>query len=115
MPSGIAFKLNSSLRGQSAKIKSNLYNKLYKVAEEIAAIAQQLAPEDTGHLRDSISIKVTVTSGIIRIVCQTKDADHPEYSWFVEYGTSDSPAQPFLTPAAESVRARLDKMLSKLL
>ena len=69
-------------------------------AEHIGDLAQQLAPFDTGELRDSKVVeqvgpsrwRVSFGRGLpdIRAVAQ-------------EYGTRSSPAQPYLTPAAEQI------------
>ena len=61
------------------------------MSEDVASDARSRAPVDTGALRDSIDVqpgKVTVSV---------------PYAAFVEYGTSDTPAQPFLRPAADTV------------
>jgi HK97 gp10 family phage protein len=108
-------KLNDNLEKYSRQIKRNANRRLFQLAQEIASLAQQLAPVDTGHLRLSISVVETVRSGIFRVVATTADGTHPEYAWFVEWGTRHSPAQPFLTPAYLAVKKRLDRYLKRLL
>ncbi|SRR6266481_3203201 len=64
------------------------------------------APRHTGHLAESINIKLSVTGGdrddttggIIGITGPSKDAF---YGVFQEYGTAREPAQPFVAPAYE--------------
>ena len=65
-------------------------------AAGIAADAASRAPVDTGELRDSIHSE---GSGMGAMVVAA--APHSAY---VEYGTSRSPAQPYLWPAVEAAR-----------
>lgn len=66
-------------------------------AEELQYLAQELAPVRTGALRDSIHVQ-----RIDHLAVQVR-AD-AEYAAFVEYGTSRMAAQPFMTPAMETIR-----------
>lgn len=68
-------------------------------AAQVAAAAQARAPVRTGALRDSITPVPDPESGFARVTAQ---APHAGY---VEFGTSDTPAQPFLRPAADSSRS----------
>lgn len=61
------------------------------LATQVASDAASRAPVDTGTLRDSI-----IHDGG-RVYTDV------EYAPFVEYGTSDMPAQPFMRPAADTV------------
>lgn len=71
---------------------------LNDAAEEIKFLAQELVPVKTGLLRSSIHVE-----RIDHLAVQVRaDAD---YAAYVEYGTSRAPAQPFMTPAIEAVRA----------
>lgn len=70
-----------------------------KVADMVAEEARSLAPVDTGRLRGSIDV---VRDGNNHVVV----TDAP-YAGFVEFGTSRQPAQPFLGPAAETVKLAL--------
>lgn len=76
-----------------------------RAAGFVADLAQQLAPVDTGSLRDTIrvepiqpALQMTVNAGGVQGGVRFVD-----YAAAVEYGTADSPAQPFLTPAARAV------------
>lgn len=80
-----------------ASMKSDGAAHVEGTADDIAADAQSRAPVDTGELRDSIKragggLKSTVEVG----------AKHGVYQ---EFGTSRSPAHPFLWPAVEAARA----------
>lgn len=61
------------------------------LGEDVATDARTLAPVDTGALRDSIHAEPG------KVVVEVP------YAAFVEYGTSDTPAQPYLRPAADTV------------
>lgn len=91
------------------EIRSNRLTRLAerlhaRAAEEVAAaaigcqsIAKVLVPKDTGALARSI---VAEPESPLSWVVGT----NVEYAPFVEYGTYRTPAQPYLTPAAEQVR-----------
>ena len=75
---------------------------LRRLANEVAADARRLAPKRTGRLAASIHVaEVTDRHAIVQADPRNPDAsagDEP-YAGFVERGTSDTPAQPFLRPA----------------
>jgi HK97 gp10 family phage protein len=60
------------------------------LGNEVEVTAQAAAPVDTGALRDSI----VYSDGVVSVGV--------DYAGFVEYGTSDTPAQPYLRPAADT-------------
>lgn len=65
---------------------------LLQTAADIVDVAKQLCPVDTGRLKQSIGAE-PLTKTRVRVGTEV------EYGKYVEYGTSRSPAQPFLTPA----------------
>lgn len=65
-------------------------------AEQAAASARANAPVDTGKLRESISFSKTHSGAVT-----TASAQHAP---MVEFGTVKMPPQPFMLPAAQSVR-----------
>jgi HK97 gp10 family phage protein len=70
---------------------------LEKTAADIYKEALRLVPVDSGALKESIEViigdmEITVTAG-------NQDIDYADY---VEFGTINQKAQPFLTPAFES-------------
>lgn len=72
---------------------------LSQVANDILEDARRGTPVDTGRLRDSGFVDTDGTDHRIGF-------DAP-YSAFVELGTDDTSAQPFLAPAALNNRGRL--------
>jgi len=63
-------------------------------AQAVLNVAEATVPVDTGTLRDSLHVDQD-TDGVL------VGSDVP-YAVFVEYGTSDTPSQPFLRPALDS-------------
>lgn len=88
-------------------------------AEYIRDLAQQLAPEDEGDLKSTIRVEGQEGSGkrLVRAGGVSGPNKFVDYAEHVEYGTADSPAQPFMTPAvkainvAKEVRAELRKLV----
>lgn len=72
------------------------------VGEEVAAKAKELAPVDTGALRDSIASHMASDAGAAKAEIL---ADVP-YAAFVEFGTANMAAEPYLRPALEAVVGR---------
>lgn len=91
----VVFK--SNLKNIASQIERELSEALKETANDIGDLAQQFAPEDTGDLKASKRVKPNGTGWIISF------GEGLGYAAFVEYGTSTSPAQPFLTPAAEAI------------
>jgi HK97 gp10 family phage protein len=81
---------------------------LLQTAADILEVSQQLVPVDTGALKQSGGADV-IDSFTVRI--GYGNDDDIRYAKYVEYGTSVSAAQPFLTPAfaqsEETFKARI--------
>lgn len=88
----------------SAQVKSNVGALLQKAALDIEAHAKARAPVDTGFLRSSIKME-PVEPLHYRVVA------YANYAIYQEFGTTRMPAQPFMRPALELVRAELDLAL----
>ncbi|WGD32015.1 HK97 gp10 family phage protein [Ancylobacter sp. WKF20] len=84
---------------------------LIKAANEMADTMRQLAPEDTGALRDSIAVtppgqstppysqpggSAVAPSNAVLITAGNTEVRYPH---LVEHGTAEAPAQPFFWPA----------------
>ncbi len=103
-----AHKANKQvLRDVSAFIN----NKLPVAVEEgLAILAEEmrrLAPVDSGALRESIH----VVKGAVEIGGQV-GGKHRHYALFVEFGTVDMPAQPFIRPAVDVSRNRIERAIA---
>lgn len=66
------------------------------MAGDVADVARELTPVDTGALRDSIGVQVR--AGEADVVANI------DYAAFVELGTEDTPPQPFLRQALGAAR-----------
>jgi HK97 gp10 family phage protein len=69
------------------------------LAQEVAGRASAKAPRRTGRLAASLRVE---NAGLGQAAEAQVIADTP-YSGFVEFGTSDTPAQAFLRPALDGV------------
>lgn len=70
-----------------------------RIGEGVRERAENLAPKDTGALAASLHVEAESSDGHPGVVVI---ADVP-YAAFVELGTIDTPAQPFLRPAIEQI------------
>ena len=96
---------------------------LDEVADKIVKDARESCPVDTGALRRSIrkdkrlvslypfTYTVGVTAG--GYVKNPKTGREVDYAAYVEFGTSRTPAQPFMGPALEKNRGEIRRILSK--
>lgn len=73
------------------------------LARAVEVEAKQRAAVDTGFMRGSIEVERREDLFAL-VICGA------EYGIFVEYGTVNSPAQPFMTPAGEVVQSRVPQM-----
>jgi len=72
-------------------------------ADEMAAMAKELCPVESGDLRESItaSVSCTVTGVSATVSCGTP------YGAYVEHGTDKMPARPFMYPAAKACEDKI--------
>lgn len=75
-----------------SEFKHSIEDACNHVVDKITEVAIEKAPRKTGRLKGSIRNDGNAASGY------TVTAD-TEYSAYVERGTEDAPAQPFLRPA----------------
>lgn len=97
-------KDNTNLIGNL--VKSHLQELADEEASKIQAEAKAKAPyAKIGNVR-----KRTMKNGYVVAAGSRKRF----WAGFVEWGTKDQPAQPFMTPAAESARQRIEIKLKSL-
>ena len=87
--------LTSKIPQLVASIEQKAALVVRKTAIDIEARAKANAPVDTGFLRNSIQAK---NIGPLKSIV----GEAAEYAAFVEFGTSQTPAQPHLVPAVEA-------------
>lgn len=91
----------------------NIRRELPKIAKAVAKvyidmvyeISQDLVPVDTGELKSSGT--VTELSSGYRLTYSAKNRSGQDYAGYVEYGTSRTPAQPYVNPAAQAALGSL--------
>jgi HK97 gp10 family phage protein len=99
-------KLHSDLSHIAATAPQFAKEALLLTAADIVAVAKQLAPVDTGALQQSLGAKPVSSTKVM----VGSDVEHAP---FVEYGTSVSAAQPYLTPAFAQAEATFRKRLQQ--
>lgn len=85
-------ELFSSPSGEIAK-------DLQRRALQVDRAAKRLCPVDTGRLRSSITNELGNDGGLVAVI-----GTNVEYAPYVELGTRNAPAQPFLLPALEAAQ-----------
>ena len=102
--------LKSNLTKIAQRAPEHAKAALLQTAADIVTIAKQIVPVDTGALKQSIGAE-PITSHLIHI------GSDMHYAGYVEYGTSVSPAQPWLTPAMaqseETFKVRLAEKIKE--
>lgn len=79
-----------------------------KTVSDLEAAAKSNAPVDTGALQNSITGEMTgALSGQVRATA--------EYAAYVELGTRKMSPQPYMTPAAESVRPAFEAAMGQII
>jgi HK97 gp10 family phage protein len=99
-------KRGDKFRQMEQRAKPEAVKIVSTAAMVTASVARQLAPVDTGAMRDSIYVE---QQGEARFTVGVKES----YAKFVEYGTVHQDAQPFLRPAFELARKDFEAALRK--
>lgn len=112
-------RLNRRMRAIPPAVKKAVVPALQKSGSELVGAMRNLAPVDTGDLRDSIKYTMPGNRtppysqpGGARIAAEnqvlvTAGNDDVRYPHLVEYGTAHAPAQPFFWPAFRLKRKKL--------
>ena len=91
----------------AAKVPGAVRQLVLRAVLDVEGQAKSRAAVDTGAMRNSISGQMTGdTSGEVGV--------GQEYAIYVEYGTVNAPAQPFMHPAADAVRPSFLAAAAKL-
>lgn len=99
-------KLKARLAAVRKRITTSNEEALLELGEEMRTRMKAAVPVDTGTLRDSI--KVEKKGGGITVGPRGVD-----YAGYVEFGTSRSPAQPYIRPVVQWARANAPKRFRK--
>lgn len=103
------FVLNWNGAAVQAAVLVAVESALRKLSNEALQYMQSIVPVDTGRLRDSCFVEVSVFGGRIRV---SIGAD-TRYAIFVELGTSSHPAKPYIRPTYDYVVRILPELLKK--
>jgi HK97 gp10 family phage protein len=104
-------KTGFNAQALSLHLRQDIAEVLNEGADSCVSLAQQLAPVDTGYMRDNISQTDEATSADLKATIESG----ADYSAFVEYGTINMDAQPFFTPAFESAKKQVNNSLLRVL
>lgn len=80
-----------------------------RLGTEIEAAIRAITPVDTGFLRDHVQVTVT-TGSVSELEVRT-----PDYGKYVEGGTVNMSAQPFIDPIVRGQSSRWERRLARLL
>jgi HK97 gp10 family phage protein len=106
--------LQETLQSITTKEAKNLLRRVtYAVSKDVCALVKVGAPHDTETLVNNITYKrERGTPGSIEAsVTITKPASR--YYHFAEFGTMHQSAHPYIIPAVEQFRAKLDEIFRK--
>lgn len=111
-------KLKLRLADQIPKaVRAALETAMEEGAAMIAAGARLRVPVESGKLRDSIRVSNVYTSRrgalVIRISAGEQTPDGYNTGRIVEFGTMDTPAQPFMLPSQRANRKRAERRMRK--
>src|SRR5688572_17446558 len=95
----------------SRNVRGNIADALNEGAESTVSLAKQLAAVRTGYMRDNIAQTEEANPEHLSVTMESQ----ADYSAFVEYGTVNMEAQPFMTPAFESARRQVNNALLRAL
>jgi HK97 gp10 family phage protein len=102
--------LKSGIPALISSLDDKTLDAVEEVAERIVEGAQERVPVDSGELRDAIHVESDRERKEVRVVAGDNDAF---YGHLVEYGTTHTPARPFLTPAFEVEKPKLGEVVGK--
>lgn len=104
-------RLQTMLAGASNEVTTEMPGLLDRVAESVAQQAQRNAPVHSGDLQNDIGVKRRAGTAYTRHRWVGTDL---KQGFFQEFGTSNHPPQPWLTPAADAGVETLTEELGKL-
>lgn len=118
-------RLEKRLAAVPRSVKEAVQPVLDQSGEELASTMRQLAPEDTGALKDSIAVtpagqstpaysqpggSTLVPENAVLVTVGNVDTRYPH---LVEYGTTSADAQPFFWPAFRLLKKRLEGRIKR--
>ena len=98
-----AEEFKQAMQQLDSAMQKHVHELLAQWAENVKALAQQLAPVRTGYLRSSIYTKI---DGWVAEI-----GTEAAYALFVEFGTRRMQAQPFLYPSLQKGLPQLEQII----
>ncbi len=93
----------------------------HDLAEELAEDMRSRSPDDRGNLDASIRVETADDGNALVIVGDTPETARPtsagttyDEALLTEYGTTDTPAQPFFNPAIEARREEIGEAIARV-
>jgi len=96
-------EFKAAMQSFDSGMQRHVHRLLASWAADIKALAKQLAPVRTGHLRSSIYAKIS--EWVAEIGAEAT------YALFVEFGTRYMQARPYLYPAIQEHLSRLEEII----
>ena len=96
-------EFQEALRNFDSAMQRQVHRQLASWAADVKALAKQLVPVRTGHLRSSIYAKIS--EWVAEVGAEAA------YALFVEFGTYRMRAQPYLYPAIQRHLPRLESII----
>lgn len=118
-------RLNARMKAIPKNVREAVQPALKASGDELAGRMRQLAPEDTGDLKDSIAVTPAgqatppysqpggsrvVPENAVMVTVGNSDVRYPH---LVEYGTANAPAQPFFWPAFRLSKKRITNRIKR--
>ena len=96
-------EFQAAMRNFDSALQKHVHRQLASWAADVKALAKQLVPVRTGHLRSSIYAKIS--EYVVEVGAEAT------YALFVEFGTRRMRAQPYLYPAIQQYLPRLEQII----
>jgi HK97 gp10 family phage protein len=96
-------EFQTAIRNFDSAMQKQVHRQLVSWAPDVKALAKQLVPVRTGHLRSSIYAKIS--EWVAEVGAEAA------YALFVEFGTYRMRAQPYLYPAIQRYLPRLEQII----
>ncbi|MEM2118866.1 MAG: HK97 gp10 family phage protein [Candidatus Bathyarchaeia archaeon] len=96
-------EFKAAMQTFDSAMQKNVYQQLASWVANVIALAKQMAPVRTGHLRSSIYAKIN--DWVVEISAEAT------YALFVELGTRYMQAQPYLYPAIQEYLPQLEAII----
>lgn len=118
-------RLKRRLRAIPAAVKEDVQRTLLKQANDLADSMRNLAPVDTGALRDSITVtpggqstppysqpggSKVVPENAVAVTVGNAEVRYPHLQ---EFGTAKAPAQPYFWPAYRLHKTRIKRAIAR--